>query len=71
MPKAPEDSCIEEKITTADFLKGDIDEPLRPKSFDEFVGQDKVKDNIRVFVEAAKILENESLTIRFYTVLRD
>lgn len=28
---------------------------MRPKSFDEFVGQDKVKDNIRVFVEAAKI----------------
>ncbi len=46
---------IEEKITTADFLKGDIDEPLRPRNFEDFVGQDKVKENIKVFVEAAKI----------------
>ncbi len=46
---------IEEKLTTADFLKGDIDETLRPQSFDDFIGQDKVKGNIRVFVSAAKI----------------
>lgn len=46
---------IEEKITTADFMKGDIDDTLRPKNFAEFVGQDKVKENIKVFVEASKI----------------
>jgi Holliday junction DNA helicase RuvB len=46
---------IEEKITTADFLKNDIDEPLRPRSFEDFVGQEKVKENIKVFVEAARI----------------
>jgi len=27
---------------------------LRPSRFDEFVGQNKIKDNLRVFVEAAK-----------------
>ena len=27
---------------------------LRPKSFDEFTGQAKVKDKLKVFVEAAK-----------------
>jgi Holliday junction DNA helicase RuvB len=27
---------------------------IRPKSFDEFVGQDKIKDNLKVFIEAAR-----------------
>lgn len=46
---------IEEKLTTAAFLQGDMDESLRPQSLTDFVGQTKVKENIRVFVEAAKI----------------
>ncbi len=46
---------IDEKITTGDFLPTDMDEPLRPKSFSDFVGQDAVKQNIAVFVEAAKM----------------
>lgn len=46
---------IEEKLTTADFLKGDMDDTLRPQNFGDFVGQDKVKENIKVFVEAARI----------------
>jgi Holliday junction DNA helicase RuvB len=33
---------------------------IRPKSFDEFVGQDKIKDNLRVFIEAAR-QRNEAL----------
>ncbi len=31
-----------------------FDRTLRPKSFDDYVGQTKHKDNLRVFVEAAK-----------------
>ncbi|MEK6528166.1 MAG: Holliday junction branch migration DNA helicase RuvB, partial [Nitrospirota bacterium] len=27
---------------------------VRPHSFDEFVGQDKIKDNLKVFIQAAK-----------------
>jgi Holliday junction DNA helicase RuvB len=46
---------IEEKLTSGAELKGDNDETLRPKRFEDFTGQEKVKDNIRVFVEAAKI----------------
>lgn len=46
---------IEEKITTADLLQGDMDETLRPQSFQDFTGQEKVKNNIKVFVEAARI----------------
>lgn len=32
----------------------DIDKALRPLSFDDFSGQDKLVDNIRIFVQAAK-----------------
>lgn len=30
------------------------DRALRPAKFDEFIGQDKLKDNLRIFVEAAR-----------------
>ncbi len=36
------------------------DNPLRPKNLDEYIGQDKAKENLRVFIEAAKI-RNETL----------
>ena len=32
----------------------DIDAALRPKSLDEFVGQRAARDNLRVFIAAAK-----------------
>ena len=32
----------------------DIESSLRPRSLDEFVGQDRVRDNLRVFMQAAK-----------------
>jgi Holliday junction DNA helicase RuvB len=31
-----------------------LDQALRPSSFDEYVGQDRVKDNLRVFIQAAR-----------------
>ena len=32
----------------------DSDNPLRPKTLDEYIGQDKAKENLKVFIEAAK-----------------
>ncbi len=32
----------------------DGDNPLRPKTLDEYIGQEKVKENLRVFIQAAK-----------------
>jgi holliday junction DNA helicase RuvB len=53
-----------------DFLTGDnegfspvekeIERALRPLSFDDFAGQDKILENLKVFVKAAK-LRNEAL----------
>lgn len=37
-----------------------IESSLRPQSIDDYIGQDKVKENIKVFIEAAK-QRNESL----------
>ena len=30
------------------------DNALRPKSFDGYIGQTKVKENLKIFIEAAK-----------------
>lgn len=30
------------------------DNPLRPKTLDEYIGQEKVKENLKIFIEAAK-----------------
>ena len=38
----------------------DSDNPLRPKTLDEYIGQDKAKENLKIFIEAAKI-RGESL----------
>ena len=38
----------------------DIENPLRPSLMDEYIGQEKVKENLKVFIEAARI-RRESL----------
>ncbi len=52
------DSGIEggRELVAGDSLAGEesYEESLRPGSLDEFVGQEKVKANLRVFIEAAK-----------------
>ncbi len=45
-----------DRIITSEELDSDIfEENIRPSMLDEYIGQDEVKENIRVFVEAAKI----------------
>ena len=46
---------IEEKITSPGQQNGDVDENLRPLQFSDYIGQEKVKKNVRVFVKAALI----------------
>lgn len=42
------------RLTTADRTPEDVDAALRPKSLDEFIGQQAARENLRVFVSAAK-----------------
>ncbi|HMG45987.1 MAG TPA: Holliday junction branch migration DNA helicase RuvB [Allosphingosinicella sp.] len=43
-----------DRITTPERRPEDVDAALRPKTLDEFVGQKAARDNLRVFIEAAK-----------------
>ncbi len=48
---------FEDRIVSSSEIAEDIsgtDNPLRPKTLDEYIGQDKVKENLSVFIEAAK-----------------
>ena len=44
------ESIYTEEKTAYDNFETDI----RPQSLDEYVGQEEVKENIRIFIEAAK-----------------
>ncbi|MGN1380492.1 MAG: Holliday junction branch migration DNA helicase RuvB [Bacilli bacterium] len=48
---------MEERVITKEELPSDnnLEETLRPQVLDEYIGQNEVKENIRVFVEAAKM----------------
>ena len=43
-----------DRIITPSRIAEDADAALRPKSLDEFVGQKQARDNLRIFIEAAK-----------------
>jgi len=49
-----------DRVITNDELKEDFDETIRPQYIDEYIGQTEVKENVRVFIEAAK-MRNEPL----------
>jgi len=44
----------EERVITPAARAEDVDAALRPKSLDEFVGQQAARENLRVFIQAAK-----------------
>jgi Holliday junction DNA helicase RuvB len=43
-----------DRITTPERRPEDLDAALRPKTLDEFVGQRSARDNLRVFIDAAR-----------------
>ena len=51
---------MEEDILDGNIHKEDIDNNIRPEHLEEYIGQSEVKENIGVFIEAAK-LRNEPL----------
>ncbi len=51
---APE-TDYENRLMTAAPIVGDEEEnPLRPRTLDEYIGQDKIKENLSVFIQAAR-----------------
>ena len=54
----------EEPIVAKTFLQEDAQEgSLRPKALREYIGQEKVKDNLSVFIQAAKQREEDRKSV--------
>ncbi len=53
---------FENRIMTTSYTREDsgTDTSLRPKTLEDYIGQDKVKENLKIYIEAAKI-RGESL----------
>lgn len=50
------DSDFENRVLTPEYSPedADVENPLRPRTLSEYVGQTKVKENLSVFIEAAR-----------------
>ncbi|MFN4227414.1 MAG: Holliday junction branch migration DNA helicase RuvB [Candidatus Ratteibacteria bacterium] len=59
---------MSERITSPEIKNEDLtyENTLRPRKIDEFIGQDKVKENLKVFIEAAKNRKEVLDHILFY-----
>jgi len=49
---------MDERIITSEFMEEDVQSEysLRPLKLSEYIGQDKVKDNLKIFIEAARFV---------------
>ncbi len=58
----------QDRSTTPQQIDGELefDQTLRPRNFDDFVGQDKIKANAKVFIDAAKAREESLDHVLFY-----
>ncbi len=51
-----EDLDYENRLVSMEFLpEDDGDNPLRPRTLNDYIGQEKVKENLKVFIDAARI----------------
>ncbi len=52
--------AYDDRLMSSDYSPADEEERIRPKSLDEYVGQDQLKENLRIFIQAA-LKRNEAL----------
>src|SRR5690554_5468305 len=59
---------MERRIITTDILEEDkkIENELRPAKLDDYIGQSKVKNNLKVYIEAAKQREESLDHVLFF-----
>ena len=48
---------FENRIVSSEYIQSDseIENSLRPKSLDEYIGQERVKENLKIYIESAKM----------------
>ena len=51
---------MDDRLVSKELLNGEVDNTLRPQYIKDYVGQEEVKENIKIFIDAAK-RRNESL----------
>ncbi len=58
----------EQRPTTPERMEGEneFDNSLRPLRFEDFVGQEKIKDNLKIFIQAAKARTEALDHVLFY-----
>ena len=58
---------FESRIVSADFSEEDADNEnaLRPRSLDEYTGQEKSKEVLKIYIEAAKMRGNNKRGVNF------
>lgn len=59
---------LQDRSTVPQQMEGEneFDKTLRPLSFEDFVGQDKIKENLKVFISAAKARDEALDHVLFY-----
>lgn len=57
-----------DRIITTEIIEEDYTQEgnLRPRSLDEYIGQEQVKENLRIFIEAAKLRHEALDHVLFY-----
>ena len=63
---------MENRIITTDVTEEDfsLEGNLRPQSLDEYIGQQKTKDTLKIYIEAAKQRHDSLDHVLFYASLR-
>ena len=64
---------FENRIITSDFTPedNDIENSLRPKTLDDYIGQDKIKENLKIYILRLQRAGARRLTMCCFTDLRD
>lgn len=57
-----------ERITSANISPGELrqETTLRPQTLDDYIGQKKVKENLSIFIKAAKLRNDPLDHVLFY-----
>ena len=63
---------MENRIITTDVTEEDfsLEGNLRPQSLDEYIGQQKTKDTLKIYIEAAKQLVLDGTLTEYWQSLR-
>ena len=64
---APFPGHTSQRVVSSGLQAEDLeqDRNLRPKTLDEYLGQERVKSNLRVLIEAAKVAMSRLITLFF------